>query len=217
MKKLMSLIFAAVFVAAAGPAGAATSDFPLSVTMPTASGVQIVSNMVDSSGWHLLTAGATIPMAFNTMVYDPTNGYWAPTNYFAIDCSMTGGSGAMHVDVKYSEGTPGGAVHGLGYKGIMTFKQVTTANPLGTSITNITGLGGYSTVALKDLTTQRTVSSTTSFPTGWLRMYIGIETGDPIGTAMGNATGGLTASEMFTNASTPGSYTGTVTVTALTP
>lgn len=203
MKKVTGLIIAGLLLLPTGLLWAATT-FTISAVIPTATSVNITAASVPAAGG-TFTAITGSTLAFGTMTFDstvPAGGTTAPNiwrapNYFAIDVANNG-AGAPNVTVTYAEGSkPTNQTNGLGYKGTMDFKKVTGS---GTTTTDNV-LAAHSKKALKDVANEHITPA--ELAGGWLRLYIGLADG---------STGA--PGEAFTNADQPGTYTGTVTITA---
>lgn len=204
MKKAMKVMLTGIFVvASAGMLWAATT-FTVRAVVPTATSVNITASTVPAAGGTFTPVSGTT-LAFGTMYFDnviPSGetvapNIWRAPNYFAIDVANAG-AGSPNVTLVYAEGSkPATQVHGLGWKTIADFKKVTGA---GTKTTDAT-IAGHSAKALKDVTSEHILP--TDLIGGWLRVYVGIADG---------ATGA--PGEPFTNADQPGTYTGTLTVSA---
>jgi hypothetical protein len=130
-------------------------------------------------------------------------GIYLPANYYAVSVGTTGGAGTPTVDVTYTEGSnPNGSTNGLGYKTTATF---VTANPT-TNAETISSLGKQ---RLIDLTGNAGYLAT--IPTGqYEKVYVGVWTGST--TAPADPSNG----QPFSNADAAGTYTGTLTFTAVT-
>lgn len=180
-------------------AQAATTNFLVSASVPSATGVSIVASQVDSAT-NDFTPVAGTNLSFDPLTFEATNQIYLPNHFFAIDVGVTGGAGAPNVTVAYTEGlnpnTPG---KGLGWHAAATFVRIE-----GTTEVPLTAHGPKK--LLKDLTSENITSAETTG--GFLRVYTGIVTGDAT-----TPTGGVP----FTNADKPGAYNGTLVVTATVP
>jgi hypothetical protein len=148
-------------------------------------------------------------LTFDTAGTPPAN-IWIGSNYYAIDITASGGAGVPHVNVTYAEGTGtqcpniaaglSGTLGCLGTKTTATFDTVTTA----TGSDHVSSLG---TQRLIDLTTGGTLGEmpVSAIPSGgWERVYVAVWTGPT-----------PASGKPFTNADAPGTYSGTLTFTAL--
>lgn len=200
-KTMGKLMMAAGVLLAIGvvSAQAATTNFLVSASVPSATGVSIVASQVDSAT-NDFTPVAGTNLSFDPLTFEATNQIYLPNHFFAIDVGVTGGAGAPNVTVAYTEGlnpnTPG---KGLGWHAAATFVRIE-----GTTEVPLTAHGPKK--LLKDLTSENITSAETTG--GFLRVYTGIVTGDAT-----TPTGGVP----FTNADKPGAYNGTLVVTATVP
>ncbi|MBN1869317.1 MAG: hypothetical protein JW847_01900 [Candidatus Omnitrophica bacterium] len=180
-------------------------NFPITVTVPQATGVNIVAVSVLSEG---NVFGTTPVTSFNFNPLSPTtSGVWLPDHYYAVDVGVTGGTGSTNITLRYIEGTrPTGQPldNSLGYKTTASFFSITggpapedqVSTPLATSVgTKALLINLASDVTITPLLLNG----------GFFRAYIGVYPG-------GDAT--LTDGKPFTNADVPGTYTGTLRVTA---
>lgn len=177
-------------------------NFIVSATIPSASGVSIVATEVDSAS---NVFGSTVTaLNFDPMTFNSNLGIWLPDHFFAIDVGVTGGSGSADVQVKYTGGAkPNGQVKGLEFKATATFVKVT--GPENNQVE--TELGNHGPKKLLNNLTSGEQFTGAELIGGFLRTYVGIFPGDD--QAIINAGG-----EPFTNADLPGSYNGTLTITA---
>lgn len=200
-KTMGKLMMAAGVLLAIGvvSAQAETTNFLVSASVPSATGVSIVASQVDSAT-NDFTPVAGTNLSFDPLTFEATNQIYLPNHFFAIDVGVTGGAGAPNVTVAYTEGlnpnTPG---KGLGWHAAATFVRIE-----GTTEVPLTAHGPKK--LLKDLTSENITSAETTG--GFLRVYTGIVTGDAT-----TPTGGVP----FTNADKPGAYNGTLVVTATVP
>ena len=198
------LVIAAFFVVALVASSAcfaqtAQEIFNLSADIPEASGVSIDANRVVGTTW--TPVGNSL--AYN-MNYDTVNEIWMATEYYAVDVAPTGGTGNPTTSVVFQQGNNpnGGTTHGLGVKGSATF----------VSVTGPTGAQTETALVAHPKEVFGTVSETiqpSELIGGFLRMYFGINTGEE-GTMPPTA-------EVFTNSDAPGSYEGTMTISATLP
>lgn len=138
---------------------------------------------------------------FGTLTFSPTNGIFIANHFYAIDVGAiaAGGSPAAGqvgtVQLSYVNGTP----RGLGNKAITTFVRVTGAPGSQTETTF-----ARHTLANSNLSVQPA-----QFAGGFLRIYLGINTGEVFATFPVEASG-----SPFTTADAGGDYTGTLTLTS---
>lgn len=197
MNKVMSLLSTLVLVVAfQGVAGAVTTSFLVSATVPAATGASISAARVNAAT-NAFTPVSGTNLSFDPLTFDATNGIYLPDHFFAIDVGSTGGAGVPDVTVSYTEGTnPNGTGLGLGWHAAATFVRVSA-----TTETPLTAHGPKK--LLKDLASEHITPA--EITGGFLRIYTGIVTGDASTPA-----GGVP----FTNADAPGTYNGTLVVTA---
>lgn len=202
MKKVSYLLTAAVLILVlqgVGLAGAATTSFLVSASVPAATGVSITASRVNSAT-NAFTPVAGTNLSFDPLTFNATNGIYLPDHFFAIDVGVVGGAGAPSVVVAYTEGlNPNNPGKGLGWHSAATFIRVE-----GTTEVPLTAHGPKK--LLKDISSENITSTETTG--GFLRVYAGILTGDATTPATGVP---------FTNADKPGAYNGTLVVTATVP
>ena len=179
----------------------ASKSFTLSASIQAATGISINASKVDTAS-NQFSPVTGLALSFNPMVPDLVNGTFVPDHYFAIDVGTTGGAGVPTVTVKYTEGAnpnnPGGPSHGLGTKSTATFVKIS-----GTTETQLTNHGPKKLL----INTDETIAPS-EIVGAYLRVYVGIVTG---------GTGVPAGGEPFTNADVPGTYDGTLVVSATTP
>jgi|CXWL01.1.fsa_nt_gi hypothetical protein len=202
MKKVSYLLTAAVLILVlqgVGLAGAATTSFLVSASVPAATGVSITASRVNSAT-NAFTPVAGTNLSFDPLTFNAINGIYLPDHFFAIDVGVVGGAGAPSVVVAYTEGlNPNNPGKGLGWHSAATFIRVE-----GTTEVPLTAHGPKK--LLKDISSENITSTETTG--GFLRVYAGILTGDATTPATGVP---------FTNADKPGAYNGTLVVTATVP
>ena len=201
-KILISTVLVVGFTLIFAQSGRAdTVDFPVSATVPAATGISIIATEVDAAS---NVFGAQVnALNFDPLVYDDANGIYLPDHYFSIDVGATGGAGSPDVNVTYVEGSkPVGQTNGLGWKTIATFVKI-TGTPGNEVQTDMVAHGPKQ--LLKDLAGE-TITDT-ELSGGFLRLYVGVFPGDDQDII---SAGG----EVFSNADKAGGYNGTLTVTA---
>ena len=199
MKKVLLATLGAMFLAAqAVPVNAAQVAFTVSATIPANSSVSIAATSVLSADATKRSAVINNQLTMDPMVFNSALGIFLPDHYFVLDMGATGGG--LDVVMTYAEGAnPNGTGHGLGWKSAATFQKV-----VGTVETNITGHGDANgKKLLKDVTSEHFLPADTTG--GFLRAYVGVNTGDAKTPALG---------EVFTTLDKTGAYAGTLTVTA---
>jgi len=173
-----------------------TTNFLVSASVPSATGVSISASSVNSAT-NVFTPVAGTNLSFDPLTFDTTNQIYLPNHFFAIDVGSVGGAGSPNVTVSYTEGlNPNATGKGLGWHASATFVRVETASEV-----PLTAHGPKK--LLKDLTGENITSAEATG--GYLRIYTGINTGDA-----STPTGGIP----FTNGDNPGAYNGTLVVTA---
>ncbi|MBF0532930.1 MAG: hypothetical protein HQL23_07540 [Candidatus Omnitrophica bacterium] len=199
----VGLLFAASAAEAVNVASGTSVIFPTNATIPAATGVNVVATQVNASNNQF--GQVVTSLNFDTagsLTFVPTTGNWLSQQFFAIDIGVAGGGANVGVVTKYTEGTlPSGQTHGLGYKATADFRKVTTAGVTQSETALAAGKKVLKDVAA-GITTQPAELSG-----GFFRLYLAIFDGAD---ASIKAAGG----ETFTNADRPGTYTGTLTVTA---
>ncbi len=210
MKKLFLLTVLAVALSASAAFAAA---FPITATIPAATTVKFIVSEITpavAGGNPIFASHPSLSLNFATagsgMKYDAANGIWAGDRFFAIDLApVTSGDVPApgtygSVAFSYSANVvPSGqdATEGLNKRATLTAVKV-----VGTSETELRkGAIGNTFSAL----------SNADVAGGFLRVYVGLATGE---TAVGGTTPLIPGSVPFTNADKPGTYTGTLTITA---
>jgi len=206
MKNKLGVVLGGLFIAFQTAAFSATT-LTVSATIPAATGISLTVTPVNSSTgvWGTSSTSATT-LPFGTLTYNSANGIYLPSNSFAIDIGSAGGAGTPTVAVTYIEGTNpnGSSVNGgLGTKTTATF--ATEANTGSTITETLAALGKK---RLIDLT--GTAGELTNIPAGsWERIYVGVWTGST--TAPADPSNG----KPFSNTDIAGTYTGSLTFTAV--
>jgi hypothetical protein len=204
MKKLFLLT--ALAVAVLGKAAFA-ADFPITAVIPAATTVKFVVSEVTPGPTPVFVSHPSFSLDFSTagtgMSYDLTNGIWVGSRFFAIDLATTKADGTpapgTYGSVSFSYGgnvVPAGqgASEGLNKRATLTAVKV---NSDSTETSLRKGAIGNAFASL----TNADVAG------GFLRVYVGLATGETGANA-------IPGSVPFTNADKPGTYTGTLTITA---
>ena len=207
MKTKVSLFLGGLFLLCQAGTCWASTAFTLSATVPLATGISIVVDSVNSVGTPVFTPVSGTALSFDAgagMTLNTTYNILTPAVYYALNISASGGSGLPDTTITYAEGTnpnSGSAtLGGLGTKATATFAQ-----ELG-SVETITALGKK---RLIDLTGTVGHEPYTALATGsYLRVYVGIWTGSTVAPA------DPLSGQPFTYSDAPGTYTGTLTVSA---
>lgn len=209
MKKL--LLALALTLCLVGKAAATTADFPLQVTIPSATQVDFIVSEVEGTAF---TPHAGTFLNWDTagagMKYLAGPGIWVGSRFFAIDFSPSDGTNPAP-----------------GNYGSITFSYGSQVVPAGQPIDE--GLNKRATIAANKVTgATGSQTETPVFPAqavgvgvipslddsdvagGFLRVYVGLSTGEV------DAEGAPLAanSKPFTNGDKGGVYTGTLTITA---
>ncbi len=201
MQRSMGFILVVVFFFASTGLLWSANIFMVTAAIPSATGVKITAaTIVENPVTHAIisyTPIDTTDLTFSAMTYDSTNKIWTPPNYFAIDIANTG-VGSPNVAVVYADGgKPAGQAQGLGNRATIAFKKVVWVDASHNNETDIAGHPRKALIAANDSFLPATTAG------GWFKMYIGVATDASVANAA-----------PFTNADQPGSYSGTVTVTA---
>lgn len=198
MKKII-LSVAGVLAFSSVALAASVGTFPISVTIPAATSVtfkvaKVVGTTFTENGTNL-----DFTVKYNTDV----NAYLAE-QYFAIDLAPNGAAAYSSITFGYSgESKPAGQTDGLGVKATMTPVKV-----VGTSETALAGYGVPLGGTLPTITNDQ-VSG------GFLRVYVGLATGELIGgTGPDSTNPKIPGSVPFVATDKVGSYGGTLKITA---
>jgi hypothetical protein len=211
MKKLFLLTVLAVALSASAAFAAA---FPITATIPAATTVNFIVSEVTppatAGGNPVFASHPGLNLNFATagqgMEYKSDIGIWAGSRFFAIDLAPSTSTGTPapgtygSVAFSYSANVvPSGqdASEGLNKRATLTAVKV-----VGTTETELRkGAIGNTFSSL----------SNADVAGGFLRVYVGLATGQ---TVTGGTTPLIPGSVPFTNADKPGTYTGTLTITA---
>ncbi len=212
--KVLSVML--VMVLTSSQAFAQAQDFIIRATISPASGVAFVVSKVTADANGNITSFIvqnTTTLDFATLPFvtkDPqgnTLNIFLPQFFWAIDVGSLG-AGNPDVQVKYVDQqnpntTAGSTRAGLTKKGILTsFRVEQSTNQQGNLVDNPILL---SSSTLSGFTGAGQTINETQINGGFLRFFLGISTG-----AAGEATG----AEPFTALDAPGTYSGTLTLTA---
>lgn len=212
MKKL--LLTFAVILFAAKAALATTAEFPLQVTIPSATQVNFVVSEVTPGTPPVFSPHAGNFLNWDTaglgMKYLSGPGIWAGDRFFAIDFSPSDGTNPAPgtygtITFSYSgQVVPAGqpADEGLNKRATLTAVKVTGATGSQTETPVITSraIGVGAIPSLND----------SHVAGGFLRVYVGLSTGEESSPGVPVAAN----SKPFTNGDKGGVYTGTLTITA---
>jgi len=202
MRKILSLVLGGLLVwSCAGNVLASSTTFTVSATVPSATGVSILVDSINttSNAFTAMPAGTTA-LSYDPMTFNTTSLVYLPSVYYALNFSVAGGSGEPDVTFTYTEGSnPNGSTNGLGHKAGATFAQesssgetLLTAHGPKKMLINLSG----EHVAFSELAAG-----------SYLRVYLGVCTG-----ASSNDPSGCVP---FTNSDVSGTYTGSLLATAV--
>ena len=196
------LLAVSLFGAASVSAQTTSTSLALSANIPAATGATVAVSSVNPTTL-VFTPVTGTALTFDPMALNSQFKIFLPNHFFAIDIGVTGGAGSVNTTVTYTDAlNPNAPAHGLGWKSTATFVKVTGATGSQTE-TFLTTHGPKK--MLKDLTGE-TINST-EITGGFLRVYLGIVTGDPNANPKEP-----TGAEVFTTADKGGNYTGTLVV-----
>ncbi len=197
MRKIMFILLAivAVSVLCSAVSFAQIVTYPLTATVPEATGAVIEAYRVVDGTWD---EDPTSELDFNPLEFDPEYGFWAPAHYFVITVAGEGGAGNPTSTFTYTNGqnpnAPGRPEDGLGYKTVITFNKF---------IDLVGEEEIYQTQILQNADSGITVTPA-QLTGGSLRVYLGIYTGEDE----------VEEAQLFLNTDEPGEYTGTLTISS---
>ena len=168
--------------------------------MPAATSIEVSATPIDSKGtavptddtWGTTTkstSAISLDFETSTLTVNPDTGVYGSQYYYALEVGSVGGAWSGPVSVSYAAGTNDLALHATATVQLMTY--VADDDPTSTDVEKVR-LDNISDLSVAQLTGH------------WPRIYIGLANGDE--PAALNV-------EPFTAASTPGTYTGTLTFT----
>lgn len=213
MKKILLVTAMVLFGFGSMAAAQSVGTFPITATIPSATTVAFIVSQVTPGAVPVFTPQAGLNLNFNTagsgMQYDAVNGIWVGSRFFAIDLSPRDAANnpapANYGSITFAYGSnvvPAGqpSTKGLNVKATLTAVRVegATGSQTETPVITSRNIGG----TLPSLTNADVTG-------GFLRVYVGLATGEEVG-GFPVAPG----SEPFTNGDKPGTYTGTLTITA---
>lgn len=169
--------------------------YTIGANVPSSTGASFtVSKVTDG----VFTPHASNNLSFGELSLDSDNGIFLAPYYFNIDVGGVGGSGIPSIDIQYSDtGSPTGATTDLGDHGTFSYFSITEVE--GSEVqTDLDFLSLHEADGL-------TITST-DLGSGFLRIALGVSTGNP--PVEGDAV-------PFNLGSAPGTYTGTLTLTAV--
>lgn len=202
MKRILITAFSIIAVLSFAATSQALTDsetFTVSASIPSANSISFSAYKVNPAT-NAFTAEPGLSLSFNPLGFDPVNKIYTAPYIFAIDITASGGAGTPSTTFTYTEGAnPNGTGHGLGWKSEAAFVKVT-----GNTEAN---MGSHPKALLKDLSGDTVLAAQVAG--GFLRVYLGLVSGNPASTPTGG--------EPFTNADQPGTYDGTLLVSATIP
>jgi len=207
MRKLSTglLIVVGVTLLACSVAFANSVNVGMSVNFAAGTTVEVKSSEINSNNtttptddtWGTTTTissggstSGTINFSSRPLVKNPTFNFYSTGYYYAVDVAPLGGGWGGPVTLSYTPGTPDIADHAV----------ITLTKAVYVSATSSTDTPFTAKLALDNLPASVPVSSVSG---GWLRMYLGLATGD---------TGEPVGVTPFTGASPAGTYSGTLTI-----
>ncbi|OGX18776.1 MAG: hypothetical protein A3K83_02405 [Omnitrophica WOR_2 bacterium RBG_13_44_8b] len=207
MRKLSTglLIVVCATLLACSAAFANSVNVGMSVNFAAGTSVEVKSSEINSNNttapaddtWGTTTtissggnASGTINFSNRPLIKNPTFNFYSTGYYYAVDVAPLGGGWGGPVTLSYTPGTPDIADHA-----IITLAKAVFVTPTQSTDTAFTGK-----LALDNLPSSVAVASVSG---GWLRMFIGLATGD---------TGEPAGVTPFTGATPAGTYTGTLTI-----
>ncbi len=187
------VLIAGVLCLQAVAARADSQLFMATAFVPTVSGTTMSAYKVTGGSAQLLN---DVLFDFGTLLYDGQNQVWYAPSYFYITVAAVQGV-SPNVTVSYKEGANpnGNQNHALGAKVVLTFTRLTA-----TGQQNL--MASHPSQALKDIGLVTVTPAELGGDS--LDIALGIYRGFPV----------VAGAEPFTNADTPGAYTGTLTVTS---
>jgi hypothetical protein len=198
MKKTTGSILAALFVLLPVAISFAASTYTLSVDLPAAEGITVSAASVAVAD-NAFTPVDTTLLAFGQMIPNTEFGIWTPPNYFALDIAGDGPGGRV-LTISYSDALNPNidVAAGLGTKTTATFKKLIWTGATTKPTEN--DMSGHAQKSLDDVNKNAEVFTKEELAGGWLRIYVGVSTGELVG-------------KPFTNGDASGTYTGQITIT----
>jgi hypothetical protein len=219
MKKITCIlaVFAVVTVFRLTAAvGVDRKTFTLTAEVPPATSISMDASWVDTETGIWTDVGTSLDFGtlrfFREIGGEEVNAFF-PNHYYAIDIAPEGGGGSPTTVLNYTEGSNPNAVrgrNGLGHKTVITFIKATFVPGDDPDEAAIATHGEGGKMILADLSGETVTPAETDG--GWLRVYIGITSNDPIADIPDPG-----GAELFTAADEPGVYDGTLRVTSTLP
>lgn len=204
MKKII-LSVAGVLAFSSVALAASVGTFPISVSIPAATSVTFnvakVTGPVDKPFFEPNPTGNNLNF---DVTYNTTNNIYLANEFFAIDLAPDGAATYSSITFGYSgQSNPVGQTDGLGVKATMTPVKV-----VGKTETALAGYGVPLGGTLPTITNAQVTG-------GFLRVYVGLATGELIGGGGPDAADPkIPGSVPFTAADKVGNYSGTLKITA---
>lgn len=194
--KTLTIVTALAVLLTAGLYTANAEIFTISANVPAATGATFAVSKVTGGQF---TPQDSNNLNFGELTLFPDLGIFLAPFYYAIDVGGSGGSGIPDINVQYTDtGSPAAATAALGDRG--TFSYASVVN--GGNGDVVTAKGGMSLHQADGL-----LIDSDNLDGGWLRISVGTATGDE-NLQEGDAI-------PFNLGDAPGTYTGTLTLTAV--
>lgn len=203
MKKLILVILFSLALAHSAIA-ASTGTFPIAVNIPPADSVNFIVNKV--TGPSNAPTFVTNPDGKNLnfgVTFNGQNSIYLANESFAIDLAPNGIANYSSVGFSYSSETnPTGQAANTG---LSTHGTITPVKVVGNQETQLAGFGVRLGGTLPSITNSQVAG-------GFLRVYVGLATGELVGGA--GTAAKIPGSVPFSGADRSGDYKGTLTITA---
>lgn len=186
----LAMLFAVLLIPSSASAQLIVSeDFFVTAEIPQATDIAFIVHEVDGDVFN--TLGEVTNLDFE-LTYNSEFGIYLPEFIYAIDVAPEGGAGVPSVLIEYvdTQNPNGDPASGLGAKTVAAAVRVEGVNETVLVEDTLNGIDGTN-IPSQDI------------QGGFMRFYLGIATGEP-----------GTPGEPFTNGDQPGSYEGTLTLTA---
>ncbi|MBF0484323.1 MAG: hypothetical protein HQL25_06415 [Candidatus Omnitrophica bacterium] len=202
MKKFFILLFFIFFTAQLCIA-ANTEQFMITAFVPNITRLDIGAyTMAKNAPQTFNEINATQELNFGTLVYQTDSEIYLPDKFFVVDVNIASGTSGVATTVQYTEGTaPAGQVKTLGYKGKINFAKVKNGVEF--------AIPGHAIKYFNEIKSGDTINIAQG--DGFLRLYIGIIDGSETADLIPRG------AETFKSYDKAGTYTGTITVTAVAP
>lgn len=204
MRNILMSVFI-VFAVSTAALAASVGTFPIAVSIPAATSVTFnvakVTGPVDKPFFEPNPTGNNLNF---DVTYNTASNIYLANEFFAIDLAPDGAATYSSITFGYSgQSNPSGQTDGLGVKATMTPVKV-----VGTTETALAGYGVPLGGTLPTITNAQVAG-------GFLRVYVGLATGQLIGGAGADKDDPrIPGSAPFTAADKVGNYGGTLKITA---